>query len=252
VLFGVLLLVGCALAAALSWLTSRTVEEDVRSRTSGSVTTVLGVIAALYAVFVAFVIVTEWQTVTDANNDVSDEAAALASAHFDASVLPEPARTDIRTALFEYEKSVVCQEIPHLAGHASPDPRTRAALERAFEAVAAAEPTAKGSAFYTSLVAHISDVAEARRSRVDVASTSVPTVLILVIAVSSLVLIGIASVLDTQHRRWHIALTAAVTAVVVLNLGLVVSLARPFDGAASVSDAPLREGVDPALLACDR
>ena len=43
------------------------------------------------------------------------------------------------------------------------------------------------------------------------------------------VLVAFASVLDTQHRRWHLILTTAVT----------------------ISDAPLREGVPAALLRCD-
>lgn len=251
-LFAGLLAVGFLIAAALSWFTARAVERDVRTRTSGSVTTVLGVVAALYAVLVAFVIVNEWSTVSDANSSLSDEAAALSAAHFDASALPEPDRRDIREALFAYGRSVVCDEIPRLADDPSPDPRTRAALERVFQAVADAEPTSNDSAFYTATVNQVTAVAAARRARVDVASTTVPTVLLVVIALSSLVLIGIASVLDTQHHRWHLALTAAVTVVVVLNLGLVISLARPFDGAASVSDAPLREGVPSSELVCDQ
>ena len=58
--------------------------------------------------------------------------------------------------------------------------------------------------------------------------------------------------LDTQHRRWHLILTTALTILVALNLALVISLDRPFAGAATVSDAPLREGVPSALLRCDR
>ena len=59
-----------------------------------------------------------------------------------------------------------------------------------------------------------------------------------------------ASSLDTQHRRWHLVLTTALVVLVALNLTLILTLSRPFDGAATVSDAPLREGVASALLDC--
>ena len=65
-LFLVLMAVGLLFATGLSWLSTRAIEDDVRTRTSTSVTTVVGVVAGLYAVLVAFVIVNEWQTFNDA------------------------------------------------------------------------------------------------------------------------------------------------------------------------------------------
>ncbi len=77
-----------------------------------------------------------------------------------------------------------------------------------------------------------------------------PDLLLIVIAITSLGLIAAVSALDTQHRRWHLVFTVALTFIVALNLALVISLDRPFDGAAKVSDAPMREGVPAADLRC--
>ena len=120
-----------------------------------------------------------------------------------------------------------------------------------YEAAAQASPDAQASAFYANAVNQISQIASARRARINAASTPLPDLLLIVIIVTSLALVAVASVLDTQHRRWHLILTTALTILVALNLALVVSLNRPFDGAATISDAPLREGVPPALLRCD-
>ena len=68
----------------------------------------------------------------------------------------------------------------------------------------------------------------------------IPDELLAVLIATSLVLVAVTSVLDTQHRRWHVALMAAVTLLVALNLAMVISLSRPYDGAATVSTAPLR------------
>lgn len=250
VLFVFLTIVGFGFTIGLSWLIRRFIEDDVRTKSSSSVTTVVGVIAGLYAVLVTFVIVNEWQTFNDAQAHVSAEAAALTAASFDVSVLPEPTRTTIRDALVAYDRSVVCGEIPYLAEHQGPYPSTREALRKLYEAVAAAPPAVRQEKFYDNLVTQVSQIARARHDRINAASSPLPDLLLIVILVTSLALIAVASALDTQHRRWHLVLTSALTILVALNLTLILTLSRPFDGAATISDSPLREGVPSALLSC--
>ena len=252
VLFLGLMAAGLVVAAVLSALSTRAIEDDVRARTSTSVTTVVGVVAGLYAVLVAFVIVNEWQTFNDAQAQVSNESAAINSALFSAGVLKEPARTEIQRALLDYDRSVVCVELPYLSGHQGPAAPTRVALRRLFETVARASPATQQSAFYTSTVNQLAEVASARRARINAASSPLPDLLLVVVVVTSFALVAVASVLDTQHRRWHLLLTTALTILVALNLALIVTLNRPFDGAATVSDSALREGVPGKYLRCDR
>jgi len=255
VLFLLLTLVGFAFTIGLSWLIRRFIEDDVRTKSSTSVTTVVGVIAGLYAVLVTFVIVNEWQTFNDAQAHVSTEASALTAASFDDSVLPEPARTTILNALVAYDRSVVCGEIPYLANHEGPNAPTREALRELYTAVASApaiaRADARSSTFYDDLVGQLAQIAQARHDRINAASSPLPDLLLIVILVTSLALIAVASALDTQHRRWHLVLTTALVILVALNLTLILTLSRPFDGAATVSDSPLREGVPTALLRCD-
>ncbi len=250
VLFLGLMAIGLVVAAGLSWLATRTIEDGVRTRTSTSVTTVVGVVAGLYAVLVAFVIVNEWQTFNDAQAQVSSESAALTATYFDAGVLPEPSHSQIQRALVDYDRSVICVELPYLATHHGPAPATRRSLQNVFLVMARASPDVQTLPFYTSAVSSIGQVASARRARINAASSPLPNLLLVVILVTSLALVGVASVLDTQHRRWHLVLTTALTILVALNLALIVTLDRPFDGAATVSDAPLREGIPSALLRC--
>jgi len=250
VLFLGLTLVGLAFTIALSWLVRRFIEDDIRTRSSSSVTTVVGVVAGLYAVLVTFVIVNEWQTFNDAQAHVSTEAAALTAASFDVSVLPEPSRSDIQAAILAYDRSVVCDEIPYLADHQGPDASTREALRGVFDAVAGASPAARGTPFYDNLVGELAQVTRARHDRINAASSPLPDLLLVVILVTSLALVAVASALDTQHRRWHLVLTTALTILVALNLTLILTLSRPFDGAAAIDDAPLREGVPSAVLRC--
>ena len=132
VLFVGLVVVGLLVAAGLTWFATRPMEDQVRTRTSLSVVAVVGVVAALYSVLVAFVIVNEWQAFNDAQSQVSSESGSLTAAYFDAGVLAEPARTEIQQALLRYDRSVICVEIPYLADHQGPALPTRRALQQVY------------------------------------------------------------------------------------------------------------------------
>ncbi len=250
VLFLGLMLAGLVIAIVLTKLAERAFDDGTRTRTSTSMTTVVGVVAGLYAVLIAFVIVNEWQAFNSAEAQVSNESAALSSTYISAGVLPEPSRTEVQRALLAYDRSVVCDEIPYLGTHEGPSVKTRQALQHVFNVVAEAQPVVRNQAFYDTTVKGLYDLAQARRGRINSASSPLPNLLLIVISITSLGLIAAVSALDTQHRGWHMVITVALTFIVALNLTLVISLDRPFDGAAKVSDSPLREGVPAAILRC--
>jgi hypothetical protein len=249
-LFLVLMAGGLAVSIVLTLLADRAFDAGSRTRTSTSITTVVGVIAGLYAVLIAFVIVNEWQAFNTAQDRVSNESAALSATYFNANVLPEPGRSEILRSIREYDRSVVCDEIPYLATHEGPVTKTRLALQDLFATVARTAPEAETVAFYNATVNQLSDIAQARRARINAATSPLPDLLLMVIVVTSLALIAAVSALDTQHRRWHIVITMALTLIVSLNLALILTLDRPFDGSAQVSDAPLRQGLAAKGLRC--
>ena len=149
-----------------------------------------------------------------------------------------------------YDRSVICDELPFIATHSGPSEATRKAALDLYQVVAKNQP-AGDSPFYTSLVNSLSDITSARRNRINAAVSPLPDLLLIVILATSFALIAVVSALDTQHRRWHVALTVGMSLLIALNLTLVIALDRPFAGAAAVSDTPYREGVPPAALVCD-
>jgi uncharacterized membrane protein len=250
VLFLGMTAIGLVVGFGLSRLWPHVIEDDVRSRTSGSVITVIGVVAGIYAVLIGFVIVNEWQNFDDAQTNVSNESAAIATTVFAASTLPDPTREDLRKALVRYVRSVVCVELPALAEDPAPSRATALALRNVFRTVASAPADVQAAPLYGTVVDEIANVATARRARINDASSPVPDLLLIVIFLMSISLVAAVSVLDTQHKRWHLVLTIGVSILVALNLALVVALDRPFEGAATVSDAPYREGFPSASLRC--
>jgi hypothetical protein len=249
VLFVGLAVVMLAVSVLFTLLAERVFDSEARRLTGSSVTTLVGVVAALYAVLVAFVIVNEWQAFSQAEAETANEAAALTSAYANATTLPEPGRSAIEAALLRYDRAIVCDELPRLATHDAPSPTSRQAALALYATTARYEPV-KQSAFYDSLVHSLSDATTARRQRLASAVSPLPNLLVIVIVITSVALIATVSALDTRHRRWHAAITIALSLVVALNLTLIFALDRPFAGAAKVSDAPYREGVPASALLC--
>src|SRR3954466_7800980 len=67
----------------------------------------LGVVAALFGLLLAFVIIIAYQNFLDADANVSREADALASVVRDSGAFPEPGRTNVRRAVGAYARAVV-------------------------------------------------------------------------------------------------------------------------------------------------
>jgi hypothetical protein len=221
-----LVAVSLGVAIALTHLAERVFEPEARSRTSTSVTTAVGVVAGLYAVLAAFVIVNEWQAFHDAQATISSESAGVADALANASVLSEPGRSQIQQALFDYDRSVVCDEIPYLGTHEEPSPGTERALRNVYATVAQ-YGSSDNSEFYGNEVDALSDITTARKARINSAMSPIPDLLLVAVLVASLALIGTVTALDTKHRRWHIAITTALCVIVALNFLLIITLDRP-------------------------
>src|SRR5262245_48838772 len=70
----------------------------------------LGVVAALFGLVLAFVIVIAYENFLEANAKVSEEADALASIVRDSDAFPEPGGANVRAAVGAYVRSVVNEE----------------------------------------------------------------------------------------------------------------------------------------------
>src|SRR5262249_62097629 len=60
------------------------------------------------------------------------------------------------------------------------------------------------------------------------------------LAIMGLAVLVVSTLLDTQHRKAHVAILTALALLVSLTPALVVSLNFSFDGILPISDAPLR------------
>lgn len=231
---------GLLFVFGIEFVVQRRVHPDVRERVSSTTAVVIQVLAVFYSVLVAFVIVGERSAISDANDNISAEGAALAGLYHDVGGFPEPVRGEIQRAIAAYDLSVLNHDFRTADETGAPSAQTTAKLDNLYRTIEAAEPEVGQSKFYTQAVSDLSDVTKARRGRIADATDTIPGPLFFLVALVSVLVLVVATLLNTRERRTHIALLTGLAIVISFNLALIVALEHPFGGAIAISDQPLR------------
>jgi hypothetical protein len=242
VLFPIFIAAGLIVTYVLDMLVRRYVAPDTRERATHTAGVMLQVIATIYAILIAFVIVDEYTRLNDTQSQVSSKAAALAVIDANSRDFPSSDQLRVQAATRHYARVSIRSEIPRLRHDAKPDLSTDHALDRVFRAVQATEPTsvAERAAYDASLRA-LDEVVRTKSELIDAARPAVPTTLFWMLFVVGLAVMGIATLLDTRHRKSHLFIVSTLGLVIWVTFALVVSLDFPFGGIIRVTDAPLHD-----------
>ena len=112
------------LVLLLVWLIRRLVPAVVEGFDAEVASQMLGVVAALFGLLLAFIIVIAYQNYSDAQSNVTGEADALAAIVRDAGAFSPPERERVRASVGVYVRTVVDEEWPLLReGEDSPELR---------------------------------------------------------------------------------------------------------------------------------
>jgi Protein of unknown function (DUF4239) len=232
---------GIGLVLVIDRIMGRYVTPDVRGRAGPTAAVIVGLLAAIYAVLVAFIIVTQYNQLRAANEQVAAKAAALTAMSENSRVFPEAEGRVLRGTVDDYVRSVVDTSFPALARTSKPELISDQKLEQMFRALIAIEPASPAqSAAFSQTLDRLDEVAETKARIVNSAGETIPWPLVLLLALMGITLLVVSSVLDTRHRRSHLLILSALALLVSLTLALVVSLNYPFDGILPINDAPLR------------
>jgi uncharacterized protein DUF4239 len=223
-------------------LVRRVVAPETRQRASQTASVTLQVTATIYAILIAFVIVDAYGQLRDTQGQLSEKASNLAIVYENSRDLPEPYGPDIRRVTLEYARAVVHRGLPRLEDTDHPDRTTDRALEEVFRTVQRFEPRTQGErAAYDNTVRALDSIVATRSQLLDSARATIPNTLIALLVVIGLVVMAVATLLDTQHRRSHLFMLSALALVIWLTIALVISLDYPFSGLIRVTDAPIQE-----------
>ncbi len=202
----------------------------------------LGVVAAVFGLLLAFVIVIAYQNFLDANTNVSKESDALTAIVRDSRAFPEPGGSRVRTAVGTYVRAVVDDEWPKM--HSGDDSSlAQTGLEGIFAAFRTVEPhSPSASAFYDDSVRQLNTALAARRDRLESATGGLPRDIVILLLFSTVVIVGYAVLVGSRHFWFHALGPAAIAMVVAVSLVVLMDLSYPFSGDVAIAPDDFRSG----------
>ncbi len=242
VLFAGFAAIGIGLTLTADFIFRRRLQERTRTEAGRTAAIMLGVLANIYAVLIAFVIVQGWSNLQQAQSYVDSQATALSEIRENSKVLGVHDAKPIDAAANVYAFSVIHHDFPAMENHGRRSPQTTLALQNLFASVRGVTPRGSAqTAFYNGTVQRLDTVVVARQAAVTASDGSLPAPLYLLLGLGGVVVVGLVCVLDSKHRRSHVIIVCSIAVVIAFMLAIVVSFDHPFTGNIAVSDRPLRE-----------
>jgi hypothetical protein len=222
------------------WLFNKFTDQHKREKDNESVGLTYAIVAVIFAVLVAVIVVDVWETASKADEIATAEANQLSSLVLDASGLPPDMAQGVHRRVDHYIDQVVKVEWPaQQAGHQDDKTYQRGwtILAHMSSELATFEPKTMGeNATKAQMLKSVNELIKARRVRILAAADHLPDVIWLI-----LIIAGAVSVFYTYlfgaHTFWiHMMITGLIAATIALVFVLIIALDFPFRGDVSVSD----------------
>jgi Protein of unknown function (DUF4239) len=196
--------------------------------------TLLGVVATVNSLLVAFAAIAVWETYSDANQAVSAETTAMVQLAHDLSTYDTAGSQAAQQQLKAYARAVVDREWPAMRKDELENNAWQA-FDQLFRAVGKLEPaTPREVALMPQIWSRANELVKFRRDRLDAMADGVPATLwIVVVLGTALTLVGTWVLPRTRFNQLAIAMLSCAMGLMFFFM---VAMDRPFAGA---------EGIDP-------
>jgi hypothetical protein len=218
----------------------RLVDVNMRHKDTETVGLTYAIVAVVYAVLIAFIVVDVFETFAKGDEIATAEANKLSNLMLDSAGLPPPMAESVRADLDKYIDIVVKSEWPsQQAGKLSDqvfEPGWTA-LAHLSTRLAVFEPATAGQNVNKGEMLHVmNDLIKARRSRVIAAGEHLPSVVWQILLLAGAVAVGYTYLFGAHSFRIHMAITGLISATISLVFVLIIALDYPFRGEVSVGD----------------
>ena len=194
----------------------------------------LGAITLLYGITLALVAVGTWQTYTDVDTKVDQEAAALAALYRDVNNFPEPKRSELQRDLREYTRQLIDVVWPLQRQGIVPESATGTlnafqTLLASFDPVTESQKTLHAETYRT-----FTQIVELRRARLKSVTGGLPTLIWFVLMVGAFFNIAVTWFFHMKSQSMHFWMTVMLSGLLGLLIFLMADLDHPFRGEISV------------------
>lgn len=205
---------------------------------AGFVYAVLGV---LFALMLGFVVVNEWEGLVGTKNNTFTEANEVAALFWTARALPASTGRALEATTRDYATVVIDTEWPLMAADESSPAATNLVYRMRDEINALPTTTLREQALYEQALDHVTNLAAARRDRIDESGEQVPPILWVVLIVGAVLTVGYSFLFGLAKFWSHVLIAAPLGVMVVLSLVVIAQLSHPFgDGMVTVGPDAFR------------
>jgi hypothetical protein len=201
-------------------------------------------IGVLYAVLLAFAVVVVWEKFSDAEDEVAQEAGAVATIYRLLTGAEGPSAATLREDLTAYVHAAIGDDWPAMAhGHSSP--AANQALDHLYAGVLSFHPAdQRGAALFAETLHQLDTLTQARRARLAKASGVVPGVVWLVLFGGAAVTIGFTFFFGSENLHAQALMTGALALLICSGLLVIAVIDHPFSGTVKVQPEALRVVLD--------
>jgi len=225
------------------WLIRRAVPMTAEGFDAEVSSQMLGVVASMFGLVLAFVVVLAFQGYDDAEASVRQEADGISQIVRDSRAFPPTDQANVRAASGAYVRAVVEDEWPQLRdGHGST--RASTAIDNLYLALQRVQPaTAAASVFYQDAVDCLDAILSARRARLADADGGLSAPLVGLVILGSFVILGYAILVGSRSVAFHMAGAGAIALVLGFSVVILMAYNFPYSGSLAIDPAPFRSGV---------
>jgi hypothetical protein len=241
-----LLVIGTSVTVSLLGLmfSHRLVDVHLRHKDTETVGLTYAIVAVIYAVLLALIVVEVFETFAKADSVATAEANKLSNLMLDSAGLPGPAALEIRTDINKYIDLVVKSEWPSQQAGKLEEPVFGpgwAVLAHLSTELAVFEPATMGQNANKAEMLHaVNDLIKARRSRILAAGEHLPSVIWKMLLLGGIVAVIYTYLFGARSFGIHMAITGLIAATIGLVFVLIITMDYPFRGSVSVSSDAFR------------
>jgi hypothetical protein len=203
----------------------------------------LGVVAALFGLFLAFVIIIAYQNYLSAGSNISRETESLSGLVRDSAAFPEPEGAGVRSAVGTYVRAVVDNSWPLMRDGKTGNLAVEG-LDGIYAALRTVDPKSPQEvAFYNDSVTQLGTALAARQDRLQSVAGGIPNIIMILLLFNTLVILAYAVFVGSPKFWFHVLGPAAIAVVVAVSLVVLVDLSYPFSGSVTVSPDSFKSGV---------
>jgi Protein of unknown function (DUF4239) len=198
------------------------------------------VIGVLYAVLLAFVVISSWERFHDAESALASEGGAAATIYRLAGGLDASSSATLRANLSAYLRSVLGDDWPAMVRGHSSAVTTRVLSDLYDEVIHYSPADLRDSNLQAELLSELDQVTRARRERLVMAEGTVPEVIWFVLFLGAGLTISFTFFFGTENLVAQSCMTGILAAIIFSAVLVIIALDRPYTGAITVSREPIR------------